>query len=166
MILDDFEKEAKAKYQAAIDLISRREKIKAELVQSNAATFVTVGGKKMTIAAAIEEKRVIGSKEKLLEVLRSQSTTVLSKIENARAKIDGQIQKLVESNTGKDRKTDKEDYDRIAEPIIAANELFLVDPLNVKEKIETLDTYIEDFKADVDITLSESNAKTEIEIGD
>lgn len=43
---EDFEKEAKAKYQSVIDLIERKNKIKSAIVIANGITEVEILGKK------------------------------------------------------------------------------------------------------------------------
>lgn len=40
----------------------------------------------------------------------------------------------------------------------------IVDPLGLADRIRSLESEIEDFKSNVDFVLSESNAKTEVEI--
>jgi hypothetical protein len=40
----------------------------------------------------------------------------------------------------------------------------IVDPLGLADVIRNLETEIEDFKSNVDFVLSESNARTEVEI--
>ena len=59
-------------YQSIIDLLERRNHIKASIVQSNAVTIVTIAGKTYTVADALERKRNIGYEKKLLSQMKYQ----------------------------------------------------------------------------------------------
>ena len=159
-----FAEKARAKYTSVITLINRRQDIKSSIVTSNATTIIQVANREMSVASAIEFKKSISYKRELLGFLRNTRTKINMKIEESRAQIDQQVQKLVETNTGTDRKQNKDDYDTIAKPFIEANELKLVDPIKVDEKIDTLELEINSFDADIDIVLTESNSRTEIDI--
>ena len=56
---EDFEERAKASYQSVTDLIANRNTLKSAIVKSNAVTEVTINGKTMTVAEAIERKNSI-----------------------------------------------------------------------------------------------------------
>ena len=62
------------------------------------------------------------------------------------------------------RKSQSDEYDAVAKPFLLNNEAKIVDPLDVKKLIETLEDGINAFEQEVDIALTESNARTEIEI--
>ena len=52
----------------------------------------------------------------------------------------------------------------ISKPILEANELKLVDPIQTEKKIDEMEENIDNFLNEVDFVLSESNAKNNIEI--
>lgn len=162
--ITQFENNAKAKLQSVEDLMKRKNDIKTAIVLSNAKTRVKVGTKEMTVAEAIEQKSSIDQKKALLSKLRAEFNRVHNQVEAQRAKVERDIEKLVEMNIGKDRKTDSEDFQKIAEPMLKANLYELIDPLKVKDRIETLEKEIEDFESNIDIALSEVNSKTEIQL--
>ncbi len=162
--ITEFETEAKQKYQAVTDLMLRRNTIKSALVKSNATTVVKVGKKEMTVAEAIDQKNFIAFRKTLLNNLRSQKVNFDKEIETSRVNLEQQISVLIQQNVGKDKKVDKDDYEKIAVPFMEANELHLVDPLKVGKIIEELDLELVEFEADIDIVLSESNSKTEISV--
>jgi len=162
MTVDEFNKKAKSKYDSLKDLMNRRQMIKSAIIKSNAVVTIKIGKRQLTVADAIEERRSIGFKKALLNDLKTQKNDLDERIEVSREKIETQLEKLIETNVGKDKKSDKEDYDRIAKPFLEANEIILVDPIKIGDEIETLETEIETFEADVDIVLSESNSKTEL----
>lgn len=56
---NEFNEHAKASYQSVTDLIANRNTLKSAIVKSNAVTEITVNGKVMTVAEAIERKNAI-----------------------------------------------------------------------------------------------------------
>ena len=56
---EEFKAVVEADMQSVKDLITRRKEIKEKIVKSNAETLVTIAGKEMTVAAAIERKESI-----------------------------------------------------------------------------------------------------------
>ena len=161
---EEFEKKAKADYMSVTDLMERRSKFKSALMRANATTKAKIGDKELTIAEVLELKNSLPYKQQLYRRLKHDFSQYQDKVQKARQALDGQVEKLVEQNTGKDRKADAEDYKKIAGPFIDANEIHLVDPLKLEDKINALDEEIELITADVDIVLSEVNARTEINI--
>jgi len=160
--VDDFTKNVKSKFQSLQDLLTRRTKLKSAIIVSNAATTIEVGGKSMTVAETLDFKTFLEFKRDLLKRLKTEKAGFDRDIINARVTLERQVDVLIEQNIGKDRKADKEDYDKIAKPYMEANELRLIDPVGVQKVIEGLDEEITKFEADVDIVLSESNSRTEI----
>jgi len=160
----EFSLKAKSSFQSLQDLINRRGNIKSAIVLSNANTAVKIGSKTMTVAKAIEEKRFLPVKAHLLQKLMVEIGSVRKLMEQNKAQLDNQITNLVQQNTGKDRKIDKDDYEKIAKPFIEANELHLLDPINVDAEIERLRNEINEFETDVDVSLTETNSRTMISI--
>lgn len=163
--VENFTKEVKAKYDSYQDLVKRRNSIKSALVLSNATTKVRVGGREMTVAEAIDQKSLLEYKKNLLRSLKTQKSQFDKELELSRQNMDRQIEVFMQQNLGKDRKTSAEDYNQIAAPFIQANELKLVDPIEVSKVITNLEEEVTTFEADIDIALSESNSKTEIVVG-
>lgn len=159
-----FAKDAQGYYDSALDLMSRKTAIKSAIVQSNGVTQVTVGGKQMSVADAINAKAIIKFKKKLIETLSGRHRSVLAGINNNNSMVQQNCQKLLEAALGKDAvKAGKEDVEAISKPYLSANEFHLFDPIKVEDKIKTLEKEMGDFEADVDAVLSESNAITFIE---
>lgn len=162
--VDKFTAEVRAKNEALQALIARRSALKSALVLSNATTKVKVGSREMTVAEAIDQKSFLAYKKTLLNSLRTQKAQFDREIEQSRANLDRQVDVFMQQNLGKDRKADASDFEQIAKPFIAANELTLVDPIGVAAVIKTLDEEVLTFEADIDIALSESNSRTEISL--
>lgn len=163
---ENFEKNAKAGYQSATDLIANRGKLKSAIVQSNATTTVEIAGKQMTVAEAIERKSFIVYEESLLNELKRQYNLAADTVLKENKKVDAQIDKLLETFTGRDtdKKPNKEDQAAIVEPYREKNEFELVDPINIYEEIFRLESEIDAFKKEVDVRLVLSNSITFIEI--
>lgn len=163
---EEFSRRAQASLQSAQDLIRRRNAIKAAIVVSNATTYITIGGNRMTVAEAIERKRSIAYEEELLDTLRAQHKNAVQEMEQKNAEVKLRLDRLLEANFGKDAKAKDSEYDAIAKPFMAQNEAKLVDPVKVKSVIDTLTEEIETFKTEVDFVLSESNTLTRITVPD
>lgn len=163
---DKFVETVKANYQSVNDLIDRRTKIKRLIVLSNATTQVEIGGVTYTVAEAIENKKIIEDKKKLLSQMVSQYNAHMANVnrqnENVEQNLDSQIQAML----GSDKQNKTSSLDGFIEQYKSQNEWELVDGLNIQEEIQKLQTEIEDFETNVDFVLSESNAITMIEIED
>ena len=163
---DVFNQNALSDYQSVTDLIINRNKLKSTVVKSNAITEVIINNKSMTVAEAIERKNSIQYEIDLLNTLKSQYSSASTIVLSENKKVDQQIDKLLESFTGKDtdKKITKEDQSAITEPYREKNEYELVDSLNIYEKIQSLEKDIDEFNSQVNTTLVLSNATTFIEI--
>jgi len=163
-LMTDFEKKAISGYDSVDGLIKRHSCIKSAIILSNAQTILTVADKTMTVAEAIDTKKTIEFKKKLLSKMNLELTNARATIAKHSPEIEKQLENLLQANSGKDKKVDREDYEKIAEPFIKANEIKVFDPVKIEEKSDELRKTIEKFEADIDIVLSESNSKTEIEV--
>ena len=160
----DFESNAKADYQSVLDLIRRRQVIKSAVIQSNAATRVRVGDLEMTVAEAIDFKDAIKYEKLLLKRLSHGLTWATTEKEKADQEIGRKVEQMLNQNLGSDRKASSDDYNTIAKPFLEANSLNVVDPLNADLVSKVLEDKISKFEAEIDMTLAESNARTEIEL--
>jgi len=160
----EFEDVLKANMESITDLMSRRERIKAAVVISNATTDVKIAGDTMKVAEAIERKQYVELEKFLLNKMRVDFAGLKNEVEAYRTRLDADVQKMVEQNLGSDKKIDKDTFANISKPFIEANEMKLFDPLNIGKKIEDLEKKIDEFTGEVDFTLSESNSRTEIRI--
>jgi hypothetical protein len=161
---EQFAKDAQGYYDQALDLMRRKTAIKSAIVQSNGTAQVTVGGKQMSVADAINAKVIVKFKKRLIQYLTERSRSVVAGMNNNNSMVQQNLQKLLEVALGKDAvKADGADVQNIRKPYLEANEFHLFDPLKVEDKIKELEKEIGDFEADVDAVLSESNAVTFIE---
>lgn len=163
---DTFTDRAKASYQSVSDLIANRNALKSAIVKSNAITEVQVDGKTMTVAEAIERKNSIDYDKQLLEVMQRQYVNASDAVLRENVKVDRKIDELLTALIGKDtdKKISKEDQEAVETPYRNKNEYELVDPLNIYDKIQKLESDIDGFESSVDIALSVINATTFIEV--
>lgn len=150
-------------YDSVTSLFAQRSAIKAAIVKSNAAVTVNLGGRVLTVAEAIELKQSIATKRSLLAVLQRQQTAANAGVATLNAAVEAAIDSNLKTVYGSDKsKVDKETYDLIAKPQKAAKEAALVDPLNLVEKIKAIEEEVSLVDTELDFTLSEINAKTDI----
>ena len=162
---EDFKTKAKSSFDSLTDLIKFRSNLKSAIVKSNADTTVQVGNVAMTVAEAIERKQSIEIDKMFLTMLRNQYSNCQNTVDTENEDVDRQLERLVESSFGgKDKRVEKSDYDNIAKPFLAANERKLIDPLGIKAIIDKMVLEIDDFLENVDVALSESNARTMINV--
>lgn len=147
------------------DLIARRQKIKSAIILSNAKTLVNINGKEMTVAEAIEMKSTVESKKIQLQYMRNQFNGANQTINQVNTALEAVIQQSLDKVYGAEKsKVDSTLLESIADPQRQQKEASLLDPCKIAEKIENLQNEIQILESEVDFTLSESNAKTVIEI--
>lgn len=162
--VDEFEKEAKESIQSIKDLMNRRKQIKKSIVESNATTVVEVSGVKMTVADAIERKNFIEIEKTLLRKMNSDYAKSQEKVEVnnelAQDRLDTQLNNMI----SKDGKTDLTAVEGYKKLFWESEETKLIDPIDIKEIATKMALDIESFEDDVDVALSEINARTLITI--
>lgn len=164
----DFIKNAKAKLQSAEALMIRKAAIKSAIVQSNSQTEVIIDEVTFTVADAINYKSLIEFRKQLILTLNSNYIDSMIKF----TRINEQVRTVALDNArtmigkqGDDRvkPTDK-DVAAIYDPFVKRMSAKLVDPLDVKSLTEQLQDEVDEFEAEIDAVLSESNSVTFIEI--
>ena len=162
---DEFADKAKSDYQSVCDLITNRAVIKSKIAESNAKTYVTVNDIKMSVAEAIERKNSVVYEQLFLNEMKNQFSKATQLMNKKNTEVDLQITKMLEIMVGKDASSstlaDREATEKIYRE---NNEFSLVDPIDIVNKIETLQEKIDGFLSNVDVTLSVSNAVTFIEV--
>jgi len=152
----------KADLQKVSDLISRRNTIKTAIMMSNAQTYVTVAGEKMTVVEAIDRKTSIELDKLLLLKLRHDREANADHIEDVNADMQRRLDRLLESSMGSD--TDDKENKAIVESFEKRNKAEAVDALGIDKVIDEMETMIDEFDSEVDLCLSESNSLTSIEV--
>lgn len=160
---------AQSRIQSNMDsmdsMFKQRAAIKRALVQSNATTTVQLGGETLTVAEAIERKKSIEQKRKLVAFMQRQLVSANNAVVQQNAKVEAQIETNLATIYGNDKgKVDASMFDAIAKPQRDQKEAALLDPLKIADRISALQEEISLVDTELDFTLSEANAKTEIEV--
>lgn len=155
----------RAATQTVMDLMNRRDAIKAAIMASNATTLVEINKESMTVMTAIERKRSIEYNQLLLQRTRAIHTHCIKQMELGNTKLSEQIDTAVTAAYSNDKgKVTPEQYAAVAMPRLNEHELSVLDPIKLDSFIQNLDDKITGFVSEVDFVLSESNAKTLISI--
>jgi len=145
-------------------MFKQRSAIKRAIVQSNAVTTVTLGGETLTVAEAIERKKSIVNKRQLVMLMQRQVANANTQVAQQNAKVEAQIETNLATIYGNDKgKVDAGMFEAIAKPQRDQKEAALLDPLGITDRIAALQEDISLVDTELDFTLSEINAKTEIE---
>lgn len=161
-----YSSQAKSNFQSINDLISRRKKIKSAIVLSNANTYVTLGGEKMTVAEVIERKQMIPLYTALLEKMKTNRHIILTQVERSNTGMESDLQKILEINFGKANniKTNADDIENISKTYRDHNSAEMLDPLEIDKRIAELEEILNTLKTESNFVLSESNAVTKITV--
>lgn len=158
------EVDMRANLQSAKALIAQRNTLKAAVVASNSTTKVTIAGKQMSVAEAIERKSGIRFEQALLENLRKQHGLAAAHVDRSNKEVMTRLDALITQAVGKDRKVDEAEIEAIAGPFLKQNESSLVNPNGLESQIKGLQSEIDAFLLEVDYALSEVNAVTQITV--
>jgi len=159
-----FTVDAQASYQSYRDLLNRYNSIKAAIVLSNATTRVSIAGTEYTVADAVERKKTIEMEKNMLHLMQMQFDKVKNDYDSHTSSENARVERLIQTELGKDAKTNVEVITQLSETFLAQNRAEIVDPLNLAKEIAVLNKTIEDFETKVDWILSESNGRTTITV--
>ena len=165
--VEEYKKVMQGAYDKAVDLITRYKAIKKAVTLSNAKTVVKIGEEEYAVAEAIWMKNHgVEFDELLLNELREQYNKAQAKIlkQNGNDLEQRAEQYVVGIYGSKEGKTNTDDFEKTKQDFITSQIFELVDPIGILEKIEVLEEKISVFKAEVDATLSTSNALTVVEV--
>ncbi|TSI05285.1 hypothetical protein [Lysinibacillus sp. BW-2-10] len=163
--VEEYKKQMQASYDKVIGLINYRNRLKTAVVQSNAKTIVTVAGEEMSVAQAIERKDSIQYEEGLFHTIQHQYRHAVAKVASENDALPEKLETYLVNILGsKEKQTNKEEVEMHTKTFMNRNEYELVEPFNTVQIIEKLESYINEFKNEVDAVLSESNATTFIEV--
>lgn len=166
VLKDTFYERAKADYQSVTDLMANRNALKSAIVKANAVTDVTIAGKTMTRAEAIERKNSIKYEESLLLEMKRQYATTMDSVNKENKKVDSKVDELITTLVGRDsdKKLSKEDHEAVEKPYREKNEFEFIDPIGIYDEMLALESDIDGFKSEVDTVLVLSNATSFIEV--
>lgn len=154
----------KSDYQSLTDKMARLQGIEAAIAKHNSECDVEIAGitYKKSEAIAMKQFGLVNHKN-FLEKMKDQFATEKMKCDGMNRKIEEKSGTYMAENFGTKEKGTN-DYEAERQKWIKNNEYEVVDPLDIKVKIDELDKYISDFELNVDTALSVSNATNEIDI--
>ena len=154
-----------ADYQRVTDLYRRFAAIKDTVGESNATTYVTIAGEKMTVARAIAKKNNdVEHLDYLLRTLTSQYNQAQARVNTLNASLEQRANERIKAVHGSVTENNAEQAEQTKKLFIENETAQLIDPIGVAKVIVELRNYIDQFTAEVDAVLSESNAVTMITI--
>lgn len=161
---DKHKRETESYLQSFNDLMKRRDAIKRAIILSNAVIKVKIGSWDGTVAEAIEYKSSIRMKRDMLDEMKSCLQLKRAEYEQMKAMVDARLERLLQSELGKDVKTNPETITALTNSFRENNKVELVDPLDMATMISTLEEELDAFETNVDWVLSESNGRTIIDV--
>ena len=170
----EYAKEAEAAYQQINDLIERFQKIDAAIVASNARAEVKTSYGTFTVAGAISLRsrlRGMGSyngeadfEERLQHKLNSEYNDRVRFCDMMNGQLQNTAENMRLSILGRDSKTKDDKPLGVVDAYIKENTTELVDPLDIKKKLEMLQEKRNILLTELDTQIKVSNATTFIEI--
>jgi len=161
---EEFKKDSKAALKSVMDLIENRNKMKSAIVKSNASTEVTIDGKTMTVAEAIERKTSIEYEETLLLVIQHQNEYAQKQVNSYNNSVDDEIRALSDNNKKDDNKALSEEELKVMIGMKEKCKKEIVSGFDADKEIATMYDTTQGFLANVDTALTLSNATTFIDV--
>lgn len=153
-----------AEYKSIEDLSNRWLKLKTAIAASNVETKVTLCGEEMTVEKCIAYKKLIDINSQLLASLRSQLLQAERSTESINKKVEEQIENILRSNTTLAGNKNNTEVDAFIKSYRKVNDVSIFDPINVRKEIAVISEKMDKITSEIDFVLSESNARTTIEI--
>ena len=171
---EDYAKEAESAYQQILDLIDRFQKLDAAIVASNAKTEITTAYGTFTVAGAISLRsrlRGLGAYEdeadfegNLQHKMQAEFNERVRFCDNRNSQLQSTAEDMRLSILGRDFKTKDDKPLSVVEAYVKENTTELVDPLDVKKKLEVLEEKRNTLLTELDTQIKVSNATTFIEV--
>lgn len=171
---EEFAKAANSAYQQILDLIDRFQKVDAAIVASNAKTMITTTYGSFTVAGAISLRsrlRGMGAYDKeadfesaLQNKMKCEHAKRLELIETKNRQLQNTAEEMRLSILGKDIKVKEDKPLEVVDAYVRENTTEMVDPLDVKKKIEALQEKRDILLTELDTQIKVSNATTFVEI--
>ena len=171
---EEYAREAESAYQQIVDLIDRFQKIDAAIVDSNARTKITTSYGTFTVAGAISLRsrlRGIGAyggdadfEGRLQKKLVHEYSERVQFCDRKNSQLQSTAEEMRLSILGKDSKTKDEKPLGVVDAYVKENTTELVDPLDVKKKLEALEEKRNTLLKELDTQIKVSNATTFIEV--
>ncbi|MDY5111275.1 hypothetical protein DXC78_04575 [Faecalicoccus pleomorphus] len=170
----EFEKEARSSYQQIIDLIHWYDKVDQAILRSNAETIIETSYGTMSIANALALRSRLNCSNaydsdsnfegNLMMKLQEELNEKIRVMEQKNKGLQNTAETMRLSILGKDKKTKDETPLKVVDVYVQENTTELIDPLNVRKKINELNERRETILNELDTKIKVSNATTFVEI--
>ena len=170
----EFEKEARSSYQQIIDLIHWYDKVDQAILRSNAETMIETSYGTMSIANALALRSRLNCSNaydsdsnfggNLMMKLEEELNEKIRVMEQKNKGLQNTAETMRLSILGKDTKTKDETPLKVVDVYVQENTTELIDPLNVRKKINELNERRETILNELDTKIKVSNATTFVEI--
>lgn len=170
----EFEKEARSSYQQIIDLIHWYDKVDQAILRSNAETIIETSYGTMSIANALALRSRLNCSNaydsdsnfegNLMMKLQEELNEKIRVMEQKNKGLQNTAETMRLSILGKDTKTKDETPLKVVDVYVQENTTELIDPLNVRKKINELNERRETILNELDTKIKVSNATTFVEI--
>lgn len=170
----EFEKEARSSYQQIIDLIHWYDKVDQAILHSNAETIIETSYGTMSIANALALRSRLSCSNaydsdsnfegNLMMKLQEELNEKIRVMEQKNKGLQNTAETMRLSILGKDTKTKDETPLKVVDVYVQENTTELIDPLNVRKKIDELNERRETILNELDTKIKVSNATTFVEI--
>lgn len=171
---ETFRKEAESAYQQITDLIQRFRKLDAAIVASNANTLIHTSFGDYTVAGAIalrSRMRGTGSyddsadfEQLLYDKMKCEVNNRILTMEAKNKQLEATAENMRLSILGKDSKTKDNQPLAVVGAYVSENTAELVDPLDVRRKLDEIKERREKLLSELDTQIKVSNATTFVEI--
>lgn len=170
----EFEKEARSSYQQIIDLIHWYDKVDQAILRSNVETIIETSYGTMSIANALALRSRLNCSNaydsdsnfegNLMMKLQEELNEKIRVMEQKNKGLQNTAETMRLSILGKDTKTKDETPLKVVDVYVQENTTELIDPLNVRKKINELNERRETILNELDTKIKVSNATTFVEI--
>lgn len=160
----DVETRITSSMQSLNDLIKRRAAINAAIVQSNATTTVEICGVEYTVATVIKMKDYIKTKRELSTRLKAMLNNFTREMDKQNKRVEDEIARRLTAVLSRDSEGSDTERQMVTDAVHRQMAPTLIDPLKITDMIQQLDDEVDEFETNVDYVLSESNARTEINV--
>ena len=166
----EFESSVKSNMQSLTDLIAQRDYLSKSIMEKNMSSSTTINNQTFTLSQLLELNKTISYYELLLKKLKGQYADTVEQYERQLEDVEYEANEMLKSRFStnvEDAKAKKGKDDASALNAYAnykaLNEPKLIDPIKLGDKLKELESFVEQFKDDVDSAISDLNATTEIE---
>jgi hypothetical protein len=166
--VEEFSEKVKRDYQSIHDMIARREAINKAIIMSNATTKIKIKSTdaEISVAEAIAMRKSINSDDltgKLLKVMERSFEAAINNYEVLARKKDQMDENYKNTLAGREGKILSAEEIESVEKLTDGYNAELIDPLKIKELIDTIENKQASIKKEIDTALKVSNATTYIE---